>query len=130
MFFLSPSVSLLVIVLLLVVAKRLSVTVRIRKLKWAGAKGLSVTVRVRVLKWAGAKRLLSVLLTVSEEQWEQLTQERDEAMAMMETRHRCTTEKMRTELESRNSREQEVNIMNRLESCYLAIAATFNRLAK
>lgn len=74
------------------------------------------------------------VLTVSEEQWEQLTQERDEAMAMMEARHRSTTEKMRAELEavhkSRNSREQEVNILNRLESCYLAIAGTFNRLAK
>lgn len=74
------------------------------------------------------------MLTVSEEQWEQLTQERDEAMAMMEARHRSTTEKMRAELEtvhkSHNSREQEVNILNRLESCYLAIAGTFNRLAK
>ncbi|XP_046689181.1 protein FAM184A isoform X4 [Homalodisca vitripennis] len=47
-----------------------------------------------------------------EEQWEQLTQERDEAIAALEARHRSNSEKMRAELDTvhkcRNSREQEL----------------------
>lgn len=70
----------------------------------------------------------------TEEQWEQLTQERDEALEAMEERHRESMEKMRAELEAtykcRNTREQEVNILNKLENCYLSIAGTFSKLTK
>lgn len=44
------------------------------------------------------------MLIITEEQWSRLIQERDEALAELEQRHRSTIEQLRTEIEVRTKK--------------------------